>query len=258
VIPGAAIETIADSDGALATILGIAVMLVFAGVVVRAILRRTCPSLRSRRDRRPVPEQAPAAPEPTPAEQPKAAHSSEGEKPRLAPETIEPFAQTVEYTRRLRAAEARVNAELHALPSDAWFIEQYVLVDAHRVPFVVAGSTGVFVLCATDGGWGPSDLYVLSGLAGTVQEQLPGYDGRVEVVMCLAFDEMKPRAWYGGERYKGRGGWVLGIDSLLDWLLNFDTGDGLSRADVHRLQQAAGPFWDRRSTARLPTTPNFG
>jgi hypothetical protein len=258
VTPGAAIETIADSDGALATILGIAIMLVFVGVVVRAILRRTRPSLRSRRDRRAVPQQAPAAPELTPAEQPKARHTSEGEKPRLAPETIEPFAHTVEYTRRLRAAEARVNAELRALPSDAWFIEQYVLVDAHRVPFVVAGPSGVFVLCATDGGWGPSDLYVLAGLAGTVQEQLPGYNGRVEVVMCLAFDEMKPRAWYGGERYKGRGGWVLGTDSLLDWLLNFDTGYGLSRADIHRLQQAAGPIWDRRSTARLPSTPNFG
>ena len=205
-----------------------------------------------------MPQQAPAAPEPTPAEQPKAAHADDAEKPRLAPETIEPFAHTVEYTRRLRAAEARVNAELHALPSDAWFIEQYVLVDAHRVPFVVAGPTGVFVLCATDGGWGPSDLYVLSGLAENVQERLPGYDGRVEVVMCLAFDEMKPRAWYGGEQYKGRGGWVLGIDVLLDWLLGFDTGYGLSRADIHRLQQAAGPIWDRRSTARLPTTPNFG
>jgi hypothetical protein len=258
VTTGAAIETIADSDGALATILGIAVTLVFAGVVVRAIVRRVRPSLRSRRDRRSVPEQVPAAPEPTPAEQPTAAHASEGEKPRLTPETIEPFAHTVEYTRRLRAAEARVNAELRRLPSDSWFIEQYVLVDAYRVPFVVAGPTGVFVLCATDGGWEPSDLYVLSGLAKTVQEQLPGYDGRVEVVMCLAFDEMKPRAWYGGERYKGRGGWVLGIDRLLDWLLNVDTGCGLSRADVHRLQHSAGPFWDRRATARLPSTPNFG
>jgi hypothetical protein len=237
-------------------ILGIAVMLVFAVVVVRAFLRRTRPSLRFRRDRRPVSQQAPAAPEL--AEQPQAVRASEVEKPRLAPETVESFAHTVEYTRRLRAAEARVNAELSALASDAWFVEQYVLVDAHRVPFVVAGPTGVFVLCATDGGWGPSDLYVLSGLAETLQEQLPGYDGRVEVVMCLAFDEMRPRAWYGGERYKGRGGWVLGNDSLVDWLRNFDTGYGLSRADIDRLQQGAGPFWDRRSTARLPTTPNFG
>ncbi len=86
------------------------------------------------------------------------ARRSDAEKPRLAPETIAPFARTLERTRRLCAAEARVSAELHALPSDAWLIEQYVLEDAHRIPFVVAGPTGVFVLCATDGGWRPSDL----------------------------------------------------------------------------------------------------
>lgn len=257
-IPSAAIETIADSDGALATILGIAVTLVFAGVIVRAIVRRTRPRARACTGQQTRPEATAVAPEAAPPERLPAAHAGEGEKLRLAPGTIEPFARTIEYARRLRAAEARVNAELHRLPSDAWFVEQYVLVDAHRVPFVIAGPTGIFVMYATDGGWRPSDLYVLSGLAETVQEQLPGYDGHVEVVMCLAFDEIKPRAWYGGERYQGRGGWVLGINSLLDWLHSFDTGHGLSRADIQRLHDEAGPFWDRRSTARLPSTPNLG
>jgi len=258
VIPSAAIETIADSDGALATILGIAMALVFGGVVVRAVLRRTRLRTRPRTGRQTQPKATAVTPEAAAPERLPAMHADLGEKPQLAPETIEPFARTIEYARRLRAAEARVNAELHRLPSDAWFVEQYVLVDAHRVPFVIAGPTGVFVMYATDGGWRPSDLYVLSRLAETVQEQLPGYGGHVEVVMCLAFDEIKPRAWYGGERYQGRGGWVLGIGSLLGWLRSFDTGHGLSRADVQRLHHEAGPFWDRRSTARLPATPNLG
>ena len=75
--------------------------------------------------------------------------------------------------------------------------------------------------------------------------------------MCLAFDEMRPRAWYGGDQLRGHG-WVLGVDWLLPWITGFPPDDGLGASDIRRLDAASGPFWERRSTARLPATPNHG
>jgi hypothetical protein len=69
---------------------------------------------------------------------------------------------------------------------------------------------------------------------------------------------MTPRRWHGGTTYDGRGGWVLGLDWLTKWIFSFGPQHGLRNGDVRHLREASGPFWNQRSTARLPQTPNVG
>jgi hypothetical protein len=80
---------------------------------------------------------------------------------------------------------------------------------------------------------------------------LPGYDGQPHAAVCLAFDEMKPRTWFGGEELRGHGRWVLGVDWLQRWIFGIGPEYGLRNGDVRALDEASGPFWDRCSTARL-------
>jgi hypothetical protein len=257
--PLAASNSGASVHGTLAVFLGIAVALVFAGIIVRTFVRRrsTQPSTSSAandsRDR--------ASIDATPAPRSVVeglADAPEPELVRLTPETLAPLARMLDRARRLRAAEDRVARELDSLPAGFWLLERYVLVRARRIPFLVAGPTGVFLVCATDGAWTPDDLYVLSDAAAEVRSQLPGYDGRVHAAVCMAFDEMEPRSWYGGEEHQGRGGSVMGIDWLKKWLFSLGPEHGLLNGDVRRLDEASGPFWDRRSRARLPESRNLG
>jgi hypothetical protein len=69
----------------------------------------------------------------------------------MSPEHLEPFGQEMNNARRLAASEARVAPVLGSLPADRWFVERYVLVAGHRVPFLILGNTGVFVLWAIPG-----------------------------------------------------------------------------------------------------------
>jgi hypothetical protein len=305
----------AGADGPLTIVLGAAVLLLFAGILVRAVVlrrpgqARSAPllvlvrALRSRLAPRVVGPAAggntdPARGEPTPsedgqtqaspfaetpagpdrprpaaavAEQARRTHGgpasppperiaavSEPEVARLTSETLAPLGRTLDRARRLGTAEDRVAAELATLPGGFWLVERYVLVGTRRIPFLVAGTTGVFVICATDGAWTLHDLHALSDLADDVQRQLPDYDGPVHAAVCLAFDEMKPRSWFGGQQQHGRGGSVVGLDWLKMWMFSFGPEHGLRNGDVRRLHEAAGPFWDRRSTARLPATRNLG
>ena len=55
------------------------------------------------------------------------------------------------YQPPAQVAEARVAETLAALPSDRWLVERYALIAGHRIPFLVLGETGVFVICALTG-----------------------------------------------------------------------------------------------------------
>jgi hypothetical protein len=253
------------TDGPLAAIVGIAVGLIFAGIVVRALLQRwpthtDSPTLPERSTNRQPPHALPAGQATRPPDPPPIALADvpEPELTRLEPSTLIPLGRTLDRSRRFRAAEDLVARKLHALPHDFWLVERYVVVGARRIPFLVAGGTGVFVIAATDGAWTIHDLDALSDAADDVRSQLLGYHGPVHAVMCLAFDEMTPRNWHGGTTHEGRGGWVLGLDWLTQWMFSFGPQDGLRNGDVRHLREASGPFWDKRSTARLPQTPNLG
>jgi hypothetical protein len=261
-------EPVIAADAPVDVILGLAVLLVFAGVVVRAFVSwhtrvRARPQADGER-----PGTGPATRTPAPAASHEGdlasepcepiAEAPEPELARLRPGTLAPLARALDKGRRLGAAEARIASELAALPDGFWLVERNVGVDGRRIPFLVIGATGVFLICASDGAWTLDDLHVMSELGDQVGKRMPGYDGEPHAAVCLAFDGMKPRTWFGGEELRGHGGWVLGVDWLHSWIFGFGPEHGLRNGDVRALNEASGPFWDRRSTARLRTTQNYG
>ena len=314
-----ATQSLAGPDHPLAEMLGSAVLIVFSGVLLRALSRLSRDLRRRLRSNGPrtvdlgttpgpprranESDDAPDAPPTTPSRrgdgnppQPRQAHtrtppsgkvdrraprgrandrrSSAGavpapsghdliamqdpEETRLRASTLEPLARTLERGRQRRAAEQRVARELGALPAGFWLVERDVPLGARRAPFLVAGATGVFVLCATHGGFTPRDMHAIWHVAQAVRGRLPDYDGPVHAALVLAFEPMTPRTWYGGTAEEGRGGWALGISELRPWLSAFGPACGLRNGDVRRLDEAARPRPERRSTPRLPATPKFG
>lgn len=270
----AALEPIAGDGGVLEVVPGLGVALVFAGVLVRALAARA----RAIRQRsRPVAARTAAKSMPaaarvkadarrSPIHPPDAAATRgtvlvdvcEPESRRLPDDSLAPLAHTLDESRRLHAAGQRVAAELTGLDGQFWLVERDVAVGARRIPFLVLGATGVYAVCPTDGSWTLGDLAVMSGLADHVRLQLPGYEGQVRAAVCLAFDDVRPRMWFGGESQQGRGGWLLGVDWLLPWMFGFGPEHGLGHGEVSRLHEAAGPVWSRRSSARLPVITRFG
>ena len=303
----AASEPIAGADTPLDIVLGVGVLLLFAGILIRALARQhrglahtsplralvrvtightaspppgvpysgpsplcaggprahtsarkpqldkdaTAPGVEARGQQARVDFARPTQPIATP-------EGPESELTRLSRTSLERLGYTLDESRRLHTAENRVAEELAALPDSSWLVERDVQIGARRIPFLVMGETGVFAIGATDGAWNLRDLRVLSELGEHVRRQLSGYDAPVHAAACLAFDQMKPRAWYGGQDEHGRGGWVLGLDWLHSWMLSFGPEHGFRAGEIRRLDEASGPFWDRRSTARLPITRNIG
>ena len=273
----ATVESIAAGDGALEVVLGLGVVLTFSGVLLRAIATRVSRSrvgaaVTARLDAAAMPTAgattagAPASSHPGKAGQLDAPMRAlvelsdicEPEARRLSDECLAPLAHTLDSSRRLLAAEERVAAVLAELPVSFWLVERNVFVGSRRIPFLALGATGVFALCPSDGAWTIDDLAVTSDVAGRVREQLPGYAGPVLGAVCLAFDDLSPRTWFGGEPQQGRGGWLLGLDWLLPWMFGFEPEDGLRRGDIHRLHETSGPSWNRCRTARLPAARHRG
>jgi hypothetical protein len=219
-----AAQSLAGDDGVLEVILGLGVMLTFTGVLLRALTGRVSRSrlgmaVTARLDAAARPS---AAPVPSPPQQ-----ISELEDPmpalvelaaicapaarRLSDECLTPLARTLDASRRLHAAEARVAAALTELPSGFWLVERNVSRVRAGSRFLALGATGAFALSPSPGQWTIDDLADWSDVAAQVRAQLPGYTGPVLGAVCLAFDDLAPRTWQGGLDLHGRGGWLLGL-----------------------------------------------
>jgi hypothetical protein len=251
----AVVTSLAGSGVSIAVAAATGLLLLGAGLMLRR-LAQPGESIRPRSAPGPPAVQSAETSAPCAPFLPRGAGPSTG--PRLLPEgAISAFARTLERSRRLVAAEDRMACELGELSSSHWLVERHVLVANQRVPFVLAGPTGVFLLGATDGAWGIHDLLALSQLTPIVRERLPAYEGSIQVGVCMAFDEMAPRTWHAGTDGHGHGGWIVGLDWLVRWLHSLDS-PGLETGDIDALQTAARPVWTRRATARLPHVRNFG
>ena len=265
-----AAQSIAADDGALEVVLGLGVMLTFTGVLLRVLTGRGSRSrlgkaVTARLDAASRPRGAPASPprESGELEDPlpvlvELAAICEPEARRLSDECLAPLARTLDSSRRLFAAERRVAAALTELPASFWLVERNVFVGSRRVPFLVVGATGVFALCPSDGPWTIEEIALWSDVAAQIREQLPGYAGPVRGAVCLAFDDLAPRSWYGAGDLEGRGGWLLGLEWLLPWMFSFEPDDGLRRGDVRRLDESSGPSLARCGTALMPGVPHQG
>jgi transposase-like protein len=233
-------KSIAAGDSALGVVLGLGVVLTFAGVLLRAVATRVSPShlgaaVTARLDAAAIPaagapmsthrQEASQLEAPVPALVELAA-ICEPEARSLSDEGLAPLARTLDDSRRLLAAEERVAGALAELPNSFWLVERNVLVGSRRVPFLALGATGVFALSPSDGHWTLEDLAEWSDVAAQIRAQLPGYAGPVLGAVCLAFDDLAPRTWHGGEVLQGRGGWLLGLEWLLPWMFSFEPDDG--------------------------------
>jgi hypothetical protein len=181
------------------------------------------------------------APPPTPA--------------RLAPRTLEPLCRYVDFRRRLELAASELEAKLSELSPDRWRIEPYPLTGERRNTLLILGETGAFVISATypPGHW--DDAIAVNKLARKVQLLLPGYSGDVRPAICHPFTAAKPRIWHRADEHGDWiGAWLLGGDSVLEWLQHFGTEHGLSTADLERFDQLSKPNWLK---AAIPTPPSW-
>jgi hypothetical protein len=158
--------------------------------------------------------------------------------PRYSPETLEPLAQSLDTSHRLANAEARVAETLAGLPSDRLLVERYVLIAGHRIPFLVLGEAGVFVICALTGPPAWDELRLRAEVAEHVASALPGYAGPMHVGLCraLASPGIEPRWWC---RPGEPGAWVMGLEWLTRWIEHFEPGHSLGVTDLERLRQLA-------------------
>ena len=158
--------------------------------------------------------------------------------PRYSPETLEPLAQSLDTSHRLAIAEALVAETLAGLPSHRWLVERYALIAGHRIPFLVLGETGVFIICALTGPPAWDELRLPAQVAEHVAATLPGYTGPMHVGLCraLAPPGIEPRWWC---RPGEPGAWVMGLEWLTRWIEHFEPGHGFSVTDLERLRRLA-------------------
>jgi hypothetical protein len=175
---------------------------------------------------------------------------------RLPMATLEPLCRYVDFRRRLELAAAELGRRLSVLPHDQWRIEPYPLTGERRNTLIVLGATGVFVISATysPGSW--DDVIAVSRLAGKIQMLLPGYAGPVRPAICHPFAALRPRVWYRPDEGGVWGGaWLVGGDSLVEWLEHFGGEHGLGVGDLERFDTLTEPNWLRAAIPAAPSWP---
>jgi hypothetical protein len=169
--------------------------------------------------------------------------------------TLAPLCRYVDFHRRLELTVAELERRLSSLPAGRWRIEPYPLTGERRNTLLLLGETGVFAISATyaPGHW--DDVIAASKLAGKVQALLPGYPGQVQPAICHPFTAARPRLWHRpDEDGAWVGAWVVGGDSVIDWLEHFGVEHGLGPADLGRFDELAKPNWLKSA---IPTAPSW-
>ena len=181
--------------------------------------------------------------------------ATSSEPPRLSSGTLEPLCRYVDFHRRLRHAVYELEDRLAALPPERWRIEPYPLTGERRNTVLIMGERGVFVISATYAPGHFDDVITVSRLASKIQMLLPGYPAQVQAAICFPFSSVEPRLWYrADDRGEWLRAWVVGGDSVIEWLGHFDVEHGLVPADLDRFDQLAKPDW---LTSAIPTPPSW-
>ena len=216
----------------------------------------------------PGPTAAPPAPDPTAHQSPRAAAARGGGSAngapnpdtsapsnpaaRHSPETLEPLADSLRSAQLRTIAEEHVAETLTALPSESWYVGRYVLMDGHRIPFVILGETGAYAVWALTGPPVWDELPFPSEMADRVKRKLPGYPGPVQVGLCRALGhtaQLAPRWWC---RPGEPGAWVMGREWLIRWIEHFGPQHAFAAGDIQRLRALA----DRRRDGPPPRVPD--
>jgi hypothetical protein len=161
----------------------------------------------------------------------------------------------VDFRRRLELAARELAAKLGALPADRWRLGAYPLTGERRNTFVLLGETGIFVVSATyaPGHW--DDVVAVNRLARKIQRLLPGYSEPVQPAVCHPFSAIRPRIWHRPDEHGDWvGAWLIGGDSVIEWLEHFGSEHGLNAADLERFDELARSNW---LMGAIPTPPSW-
>ena len=142
------------------------------------------------------------------------------------------------------------------MPAGRWRIEPYPLTGERRNTLLVLGETGVFVISATcaPGDW--DDVVTVSRLAAKIQTLLPGYCGRVHSAICHPFSPVTPHVWYRADDHgEWIGAWLIGGDSVIEWLEHFGAEHGLRPGDLARFDALSTPNWLKPAMPAVPSWP---
>jgi hypothetical protein len=174
---------------------------------------------------------------------------------RVVPRTLEPLCRYVDFRRRLGLAVSELERRLARLPADRWRIEPYPLTGERRNTLLVIGETGVFVISATyaPGHW--DDVIAVHRLTAKIELLLPGYRGFVQPAICHPFSVIRPRRWHRPDEHgEWVGAWLLGGDSVIEWLEHFGPEHGLNVGDLACFDRLAKPNW---LTGAIPAPPSW-
>ena len=183
-------------------------------------------------------------------------HAPGSQVPRLPPGTLEPLCRYVDFQHRLELAASELSRRLAQLPDDRWRVEQYPLTGERRNTLLVLGRTGVFVISATysPGGW--DDVVTVSRLGAKIQTLLPGYCGRVHSAICHPFSRVTPRVWHrADDRGEWIGAWLIGGDSVIEWLQHCGAEHGFGPGDLARFDALSKPNWLKPAMPAVPSWP---
>ena len=183
-------------------------------------------------------------------------HAPDSPVSRLGPGTLEPLCRYVDFQRRLELAASELRRRLTQLPAGRWRVEPYPLTGERRNTLLVLGETGVFVISATypPGGW--DDVVTASRLGAKIQTLLSGYRGRVHSAICHPFSPVAPRVWHRADDHgEWIGAWLIGGDSVIEWLQHFGPEHGLGPADLARFDALSTPNWLKPAMPAVPSWP---
>jgi hypothetical protein len=174
----------------------------------------------------------------------------------LPPGVLEPLCQRVDFRRRLDLARAELERRLSTLAPEQWRIEPYPLSGDRGNTVLILGATGVFVIRATcaPGSW--DDVITVNWLAGKVQSLLADYAGQVQPAICHPFASARPRLWFrADDRGTWISAWLVGGDSLIEWLAHFGPEHGLDTGDLERFDALAETNWPKPAIFLAPSWP---
>jgi hypothetical protein len=164
----------------------------------------------------------------------------------------------VDFRGRLELAVAELERRLSGLPADRWRTEPYPLTGERGNTLLLLGETGVFVISATyaPGHW--DDVIAVSRLASKIQVLLPGYSGQVQPAICHPFTSAEPRIWHRSDEHGDWiGAWLIGGDSVIEWLTHFGPQHGLNAGDLARFDKLAKSNWLKGAISTPPSWPQI-
>jgi hypothetical protein len=161
----------------------------------------------------------------------------------------------LDVNRRIASAQVRTLEKLDQLDPHHWHVERDMTFNGHRIPFVVFGPSGIFVMVGSDGAWNFVDVAILNDAARHIVCALSYYPVTARCAIHLPFDADEPRQWTDA---LGNSAWVLGRSWLMRWL-HACAGNGFAPGDIAQLRRRGGPHWERRHARRLVlNTPATG